>query len=174
MATGTGNLPNQGMSFSPFAILTAEEQNDLVENIESLATGSGIGDGAVTTAKIANSAVTSSKIDLATLNFGNYSTSETNTGFTWIDGKTIYKKTYTLGAFPNNSTKNVAHGITGLNEVVKFEGYSYGGGVTYETLGQYYDTSRASVYVSGANIVMRTNFNATSLFGVVTLYYTKT
>lgn len=47
MATGTGNLPNPGMSFSPFAILTAEEMNDLVENIESLATGSGIGDGAV-------------------------------------------------------------------------------------------------------------------------------
>lgn len=29
------------MSFSPFAILTAEEMNDLVENIESLSDGSG-------------------------------------------------------------------------------------------------------------------------------------
>lgn len=66
MASGTGNLPNQGMSFSPFAILTAEEQNNLVENIESLATGSGIGDSAITTAKIANSAVTSAKIDWTT------------------------------------------------------------------------------------------------------------
>lgn len=52
MATGTGNLPNPGMSFSPFAILTAEEQNQLVANIESLATGSGIGDGAVTANKL--------------------------------------------------------------------------------------------------------------------------
>lgn len=52
MATGTGNLPNQSMSFSPFAILTAEEMNDIVENIESLADGSGIGDGAVTADKI--------------------------------------------------------------------------------------------------------------------------
>lgn len=52
MATGTGNLPNQGMSFSPFAILTAEEMNNIVENIESVASGSGIGDGAVTAAKI--------------------------------------------------------------------------------------------------------------------------
>lgn len=57
MATGTGNLPNQNMSFSPFAILTAEEMNDLVENIESLADGSGIGDVAIT----------ASNIDLATL-----------------------------------------------------------------------------------------------------------
>lgn len=52
MATGTGNLPNPSMSFSPFAILTAEEMNNLVENIESLATGSGIGDGAITATKI--------------------------------------------------------------------------------------------------------------------------
>lgn len=47
MATGTGNLPNPTMSFSPFAILTAEEMNDLVENIESLATGTGQGDGSI-------------------------------------------------------------------------------------------------------------------------------
>ena len=39
MASGTGNLPNQGMVFTPFDILTAEEQNQLVENIESLADG---------------------------------------------------------------------------------------------------------------------------------------
>lgn len=67
MATGTGNLPNPGMSFTPFDILTAAEQNDLVENIESLATGTGIGDGSVDTAAIADEAVTSDKIDGATL-----------------------------------------------------------------------------------------------------------
>lgn len=54
MATGTGNLPNPTMSFSPFAILTAEEMNDLVENIESVADGTGIGDSAVTGMKIAS------------------------------------------------------------------------------------------------------------------------
>lgn len=40
------------MSFSPFAILTAEEMNDLVENIEALANGSGLDDDAVTSDKI--------------------------------------------------------------------------------------------------------------------------
>lgn len=35
-------LPNPSMSFSPFAILTAEEMNDLVENIEALAIGAGL------------------------------------------------------------------------------------------------------------------------------------
>lgn len=52
MATGTANLPNPGMSFSPFAILTAEEQNNLVENIESLATGSGQGDSSIRSTSI--------------------------------------------------------------------------------------------------------------------------
>lgn len=41
------------MSFSPFAILTAEEMNDIVENIEALSDGSGLEDGAVAAAKLA-------------------------------------------------------------------------------------------------------------------------
>lgn len=62
MASGTGNLPHPALSFSPFAILTAEEMNDLAENIESLADGTGIGDGSVTTNTLAQSAVTSEKL----------------------------------------------------------------------------------------------------------------
>jgi hypothetical protein len=42
---------------------------------------------------VSSGAVTASKIDFSTLNFGNYSTSEVDTGFTWIDGSKIYKKT---------------------------------------------------------------------------------
>lgn len=42
------------MSFSPFAILTAEEMNDLVENIESLADGTGFDAGAVSGDKLAD------------------------------------------------------------------------------------------------------------------------
>lgn len=51
MATGTGNLPNQDMEFNPFDPLPASQLNDLVENTESLADGSGIGDEAVTPEK---------------------------------------------------------------------------------------------------------------------------
>ena len=45
------SLPNPSMSFSPFAILTAEEMNNLVENIEALAAGTGIAAGAITFAQ---------------------------------------------------------------------------------------------------------------------------
>lgn len=39
-------LPNPGMTFTPFDVLPASELNDLVENIESLADGSGFDSGA--------------------------------------------------------------------------------------------------------------------------------
>lgn len=52
MATGINNLPYPGKAYSPFDILTAEELNEDVANIESLADGTGIGDGSVTTAKL--------------------------------------------------------------------------------------------------------------------------
>lgn len=78
MATGTGNLPNPGMSFTPFDILTAAEMNDLVENIESLADGTGIGDGSVDTAAIADEAVTADKIDWTTLGWQTWTPSWTN------------------------------------------------------------------------------------------------
>ena len=45
-------LPNPGMDAVPFTPLTAEFLDDIIENIESLADGTGIGDGAVTAAKI--------------------------------------------------------------------------------------------------------------------------
>lgn len=45
------SLPNPGMNFTPFDPLPASDLNDMVENIEALADGSGIDDGAVTPAK---------------------------------------------------------------------------------------------------------------------------
>ena len=41
-------LPNTGMSFTPFDPLPASQLNDLVENIEALADGSGLDAGAIT------------------------------------------------------------------------------------------------------------------------------
>lgn len=46
-------LPNPGMDFVPFDILTAEELDDVVENIEALAAGTGLNDASVTAAKLA-------------------------------------------------------------------------------------------------------------------------
>lgn len=83
MATGTGNLPNQNMVFTPFDILTAEEQNQLVENIESLADGSGIGDAAIDTTQIADEAVTANKIDFTT--FDRWAVGTLNSGTSTVN-----------------------------------------------------------------------------------------
>ena len=74
---------------------------------------------------IQKSAITASKIDFSTFGDGNYSTSETNTGFTWVDGSPIYKKTINFGTLPNATSKTVAHNITNLKRVIRIEGYAY-------------------------------------------------
>lgn len=67
MASGIGNLPNQGMVAVPFDIITSQWGNDIIENIESIASGTGIGDSAITTIKLANSSVTAPKINFTTM-----------------------------------------------------------------------------------------------------------
>lgn len=46
------SLPYPSMVFVPLDILTAEEMNQLVSNIESLSSGTGLADGAITSDKI--------------------------------------------------------------------------------------------------------------------------
>ncbi len=62
--------------------------------MDSAITTPKINDGAVTTAKINDGAVTADKIDFSTMP-GNYSTSETLTGYTWTNGKPIYRRNFT-------------------------------------------------------------------------------
>lgn len=47
MATGTGNLPNPSMAFTPLDQLPASDLNKVVANINALASGTGVGDAAV-------------------------------------------------------------------------------------------------------------------------------
>lgn len=51
----------------------------------------------------------------------NYSTSEVNTGATWIDGKPIYKKTFSF-TLANADSTTVNHGISNFGLLIKFEG----------------------------------------------------
>lgn len=75
MATGINNLPFPGKVYNPFDILTAEELNEDVANIESLADGSGIGDGAITPDKRAGGFAT------GTLNGNSATVTISNLGF---------------------------------------------------------------------------------------------
>lgn len=67
--------------------------------------------------------LSSNNIDFTTFS---YSLEETNTGFTWVDGKPIYKKTVSCGALPVGSAdKEVAHGISNLGICVSLSGIAY-------------------------------------------------
>lgn len=166
MASGTGNLPHPGMVFTPFDILTAAEENQIVDNIEALADGSGIGDGAVT----------ADKIDFTTLAFGNYSTSEVDTGFKWVNGKTIYKKTISFGALPNNTVKTVAHGIS-YEYIISVNSTAQANDGTLYPIPAVSTASVANLAAIGVNstdILIRTNANLTTYTSTyVTLTYTK-
>lgn len=66
-------------------------------------------------------------IDADIFNFGNYSTSEINTGFTWVDGKTIYKKTIVYSdGITANTEKEISHGIANFSRCIKVEAVGFG------------------------------------------------
>ena len=50
-----------------------------------------------------------------------YSTSEQDTGCKWIDGKKIYKKTFSF-TLANAEATTVNHGISNFGLLIKFEG----------------------------------------------------
>jgi len=108
----------------------------------------------------------------------NYSTTEQTVG-TWIDGSTVYEKVIDLGALPNNTTKNVAHGIANLGLVVNADF------LANDTTGQYiqmpftvarsnYVNYQVSVYLTDTNIVVETGSDRSTYSGFAILRYTKT
>ena len=96
-------LPNPGMSFSPFAILTAEELNDLVENIEALSTGSGLGTDSVGPEQWTN--------DVAFRAYCSASISMPNGAFTTVPTNTVE---YDFSGIFDTTTKSVVPTIPGI------------------------------------------------------------
>lgn len=103
-----------------------------------------------------------------------YSTSEVDTGATWIDDLTIYKKTIDVGALPDTDTKSVAHDITGFNMLINVAG-SFSNGTNSAPLPYSSPTTakNVQVYVDDTNINIVTGEDRSSYSGYVTLYYTK-
>lgn len=131
-----------------------------------------IPNGFIGTGPIAQGAVTAPKTDFG----GDYSTSEVNTGFKWVDGKDIYKKTINFGSLPNSgATKNVAHGITNLENVVHMFGTATDGTTIIPLPHATTNTGfLVQLQVTSTNVTIMSAANRTSSTGYVTLYYTKT
>lgn len=108
----------------------------------------------------------------------NYSTTEQKTGSTWVDGKPIYKKTINFGNLPNNSTKRVAHGVSGLSQLVKIDAImnrpgTNGGFYPLPFVSKATANDQIEISVNGTNVSIAANIDWSSCTAYVTIYYTK-
>lgn len=103
-----------------------------------------------------------------------YSTSyELNTEKTWIDGKTIYKKSISVAALPNASSQAYSFGGgTTVDSVVRFEIIAHDS-VSGDFI-QIPDGVGASAKISGGNIDVTTTADYSGYSADMTVWYTKT
>jgi len=106
-----------------------------------------------------------------------YSANEVNTWRRWIDGTYIYKKTVDVGTLPNNTIKQIPHGITSLGRIISASGaaqpadksqiiplpYTNGGNINYGV----------SLALDASNITLEAKYDRSGMTGFVTVYYTK-
>lgn len=88
-----------------------------------------------------------------------YKLGEINTKIPWIDGKPIYRMMVDCGALPNATTKNTAHGITGVETYVDCYATAYNGTTNILRLpfaGGVTGENNVDVFVSSTNVSMRT------------------
>lgn len=177
------NIPYPDMDFVPLDILTALELDQMVANIEYIAndafpvTNANIADSAVTAGKINTGAVTKAKLASAITNISDYSTTEKSTGFTWTDGKTIYKKTINFGALPNATAKSVNLSITNLGVIINTEAFCvYSNGINFPIPFTNTNDFASSVMLnySSTQVTITTGTDRSSATGYVTIFYTKT
>lgn len=106
-----------------------------------------------------------------------YSTSETVSGDTWINGKPVYRKVVEYGTLPNATLKSVAHGISNVQLFTNAEAIAYYDG-TFYPLAQASTSNlnyQISWYLDNTNINIRTASSGfTSYQVIVILEYTKT
>lgn len=104
----------------------------------------------------------------------NYSTDEEDTLLLWVDGKKIYRKVIDIGALPNSTTKQVAHGIT-YDTIVSLKGICSDSDNTYLPLPAVATASQYAIELSvdNTNVVITTAQNRSAFSGYVILEYTK-
>lgn len=104
-----------------------------------------------------------------------YSTSEQDTGCKWVDGKPIYKKTIDIGALPNATTKNIAHGISALGIMLDMRGVAfYTNGISLPLPFVAISQASISTNATSTDVVITTANDRTAASGYITLWYTKT
>ncbi len=134
------SLPNPSMTFTPFDPLPASDLNDLVENDQALAAGTGLDNLAVTTSKLALGAVIPEKLDLSTIGVltgwsgSAFGSTETSLGSTNVVIPTGCTKVLIVGTARLQSADAGTRDITAR--------VRYDGGTAYTALSYFTATSQ--------------------------------
>ncbi len=110
---------------------------------------------------------------------GSYSTTEKEIG-TWIDGRPVYRKVIDVGAYPNATSKNVAHGITDLDVVISVDMFAGDSQRTGFLPGMYCAVDAAftnysvQYNVTNENITIVTGQDRSAYSGYAVIVYVKT
>lgn len=126
------------------------------------------------------SAGSAAGIGAKNIDFATFSTTVEIPCGTWINGKTIYKKTIYLGTLPNDDTKEVLHHINNISYICGFSGIAYRpsddsyfqlSNVPHPTRGL---ATSINLVISSTKIIVSAGTNRSDMTGYCTIYYTKT
>lgn len=109
-------------------------------------------------------------------NMNTYSTTDEIRIGTWINNKPLYRKVINFGSLPNATTKDVAHNISNIGQVIKIEGVAFTSN-DYQPMPLVYANAsnyNTTLKVNATNISIITNENRTNYSAYIILEYTKT
>ena len=126
---------------------------------------------------IPEKSITADKIDFTTMPDNKYSTDEINTGKKWINGKTIFQKTFVMGGLGVATTIKKPHNISNLDLVIRIQGIA-----KENSIGATINLPHAAdqqpytvtVYADNTNVNIQTYADQSGYVqSYVTLWYTK-
>lgn len=131
----------------------------------------------IDSSNLAKKAVKAENIDFTTMPAYKYSTEEQDTGKKWINGKTIFQKTFAMGGLGVATTVKKPHNISNLDLVVRIQGIA-----RENSIGATINLPHAAdqqpytvtVYADSTNVNIQTYANQSGYTqSYVTLWYTK-
>lgn len=134
-----------------------------------------ISDGTIESKNIKDGSILPQK--LSSIARGDYSTDEVDTGKKWIDGKTIYQKTFVMGGLGVATTIKKPHNISNLDIVIRIQGIAKENSIG-ATINLPHAADRqpytVTVYADNTNVNIQTYADQSGYVqSYVTLWYTK-
>ena len=185
ISTNTSNISTNSTNIGNLSNLTTASKTNLVSAINEVDANCDSNSSSIATNTLAigdlTSLNTTVKTDLVSaINEVNtkvdaYSTSESLTSKVWVDGKPIYRKVIVDTTSRNAGNYNIAHGITGIENISRLEVMTWQNSTTMfvaSSTSPLNGSERATSYLDGDHIAIRNAW--ASIKNVIIIEYTKT